>query len=153
MTALLACFGVALASAFLPFIPIEAYLGAAVSESGQPWWALAAAATAGQMIGKIAIFLAGRQSMEWEWLRRRMAKYDVEKYVVRMHEAAQRRRLAVDGIVFVSASVGLPPFAVISLLAGQVGMSLPRFLVIGSVGRLIRFSAVALGVEQVLHLL
>jgi membrane protein YqaA with SNARE-associated domain len=70
-----------------------------------------------------------------------------------MQEAAQRRRLAVDSIVFVSASVGLPPFAVISLLAGQVGMSLPRFLVIGSVGRLIRFSAVALGVEQVLHLL
>ena len=152
MTALLACFGVALASAFLPFIPIEAYLGAAVSESGQAWWALAAAATAGQMIGKIVIFLAGRQSMEWAWLRRRLARYDVDKYVVRMQEAAERRRLAVDGIVFLAASVGLPPFAVISLLAGQVGMSLPRFLLIGSVGRMIRFGAVALGVEQVLHL-
>ncbi len=153
MTALLACFGVALASAFLPFIPIEAYLGAAVSESGQAWWALAVAATFGQMLGKIAIFLAGRQSMEWAWLRRRMAKYDVEKYVVRMQEAAERRRLAVDAIVFASASVGLPPFAVISLLAGQLGLSLARFLVIGSVGRLVRFGAVALGVDQVLHLL
>ena len=60
MTALVACFGVALASAFLPFIPIEAYLGAAVSESSQTWWALAVAATLGQMLGKIAIFLIGR---------------------------------------------------------------------------------------------
>ena len=153
MTVLLACFGVALASAFLPFIPIEAYLGAAVSESTQVWWALALAATFGQMLGKIAIFLLGRQSMQWSWLQKRMAKYNVEKYVVRLTEAAERRPLAMDGIVLVSASVGLPPFAVISLVAGQLNMSLPRFLVIGSVGRFVRFGAVALGVEQVLNLL
>ena len=153
MTVLLACFGVALASAFLPFIPIEAYIAAAIGESGQTWWALALAATFGQMLGKIAIFLLGRQSMEWAWLQRRMQRHNVEKYVVMLHEAAERRRLAVDSLVFVSASVGIPPFAVISLLAGQVKMSLPRFLVIGSVGRFLRFAAVALGVDQVLHLL
>jgi len=153
MTVLLACFGVALASAFVPFIPIEAYLGAAVGESGQAWWALAAAATFGQMLGKIAIFLLGRESMQWEWLQRRMARHNVEKYVIRLHEAAARRQLAVDAIVFVSASVGIPPFAVISLLAGQVDMSLPRFLIVGSAGRYIRFAAVALGVDQVLHLI
>ncbi len=33
MTALAACFGIALASAFLPFIPIEAYVAAAVSQT------------------------------------------------------------------------------------------------------------------------
>lgn len=153
MTVLLACFGVALASAFLPFIPIEAYIAAAIGESGQTWWALALAATFGQMLGKIAIFMLGRQSMEWGWLQRRMARHNVEKYVVMLHEAAARRRLAVDAIVFVSASVGIPPFAVISLLAGQVKMSLARFLVIGSVGRFLRFAAVALGVDQVLHFL
>ena len=153
MTVLLACFGVALASAFLPFIPIEAYLGAAVSESTQAWWALALAATFGQMLGKIAIFLLGRQSMQWSWLQKRMAKYNVEKYVVRLTEAAERRPIAMDGIVLVSASVGLPPFAVISLVAGQLNMSLTRFLVIGSVGRFVRFGAVALGVDQVLSLL
>jgi len=153
MTVLLACFGVALASAFLPFIPIEAYIAAAIGESGQAWWALALAATFGQMLGKIAIFLLGRQSMEWAWLQRRMQRHNVEKYVVMLHEAAARRRLAVDSLVFVSASVGVPPFAVISLLAGQVKMSLTRFLVIGSVGRFLRFAAVALGVDQVLHLL
>ena len=153
MTALLACFGVALASAFLPFIPIEAYLGAAVSESSQAWWALAAAATLGQMLGKVAIFLIGRQSMQWAWLQRRMARYNVDKYVVRLTEAAERRPIAVDGIVFVSASVGIPPFAVISLLAGQLNMPLARFLVIGVAGRFVRFGAVALGVEQVLELL
>ena len=153
MTVLLACCGVALASAFLPFIPIEAYLGAAVSESSQSWWSLAVAATCGQMLGKIAIFLLGRQSMQWAWLQRRMSRYNVEKYVVRLSEAAERRRLAVDGVVFVSAAVGVPPFAVISLLAGQINMSLPRFLVVGFSGRLVRFGAVALGVEQVLHLI
>ena len=153
MTVLLACFGVALASAFMPFIPIEAYLGAAVSESSQTWWALAIAATLGQMLGKIAIFLLGRQSMQWAWLQRRMERHNADKYVVRLTEAAERRPVAVDGVVFVSASVGIPPFAVVSLLAGQLNMSLPRFLAIGLVGRFVRFGAVALGVDQVLHLL
>ena len=154
MTVLIACFGVAFASAFMPLIPIEAYLAAAVSESTtQAWWALALAATFGQMLGKVAIFLLGRQSMQWTWLQKRMARYNVDKYVVRMTEAAERRPLAVDGIVFVSASVGIPPFAVISLLAGQLNMSLPKFLVIGCAGRFVRFGAVALGVDQVLNLI
>lgn len=153
MTVLLACFGVALASAFLPFIPIEAYLGAAVGESGTAWWTLALAATVGQMLGKIAIFMLGRQSMQWGWLQRRMARHNVEKYAVWLTETAERRPAAVDGIVFVSATVGVPPFAVISLLAGQVQVGLARFLVTGSAGRCIRFGAVALGVDQVLSLL
>ena len=153
MTVLAACFGVPLASAFLPFIPIEAYVAAAVGQSGQTWWALALAATLGQMLGKIAIFQLGRQSMQWAWLQRRMAKHNADKYVLRMQEAAERRKLAVDGIVFASASLGLPPFAVISLLAGQVDMSLARFLVVGSAGRYVRFGAVALGVDQVIHFL
>jgi membrane protein YqaA with SNARE-associated domain len=148
MTLLLATFGVALASAWIPVIPIEAYIGGAVAESSQSWWALALAATVGQMFGKIFIFELGRQSMEWAWLQRRMAKYDVEKYVTRLTEASERRPYVSDLVVLGSAVVGIPPFAVVSLVAGQLRVSLTRFLVWGSIGRFIRFAAVALGVAQ-----
>ncbi len=153
MTLLLATFGVALASAWIPVIPIEAYIGGAVAESSQPWWTLALAATAGQMLGKIVIFELGRQSMEWAWLQKRMARYDIEKYVTRMTEASERRPYVSDLVVLGSAVVGIPPFAVVSLLAGQLRMSLARFMIWGSIGRFVRFAAVALGVSQVLHLI
>ena len=152
MIVLLATFGVALASAWIPVIPIEAYIGGAIAESSQPWWALALAATFGQMLGKIVIFELGRQSMQWAWLQKRMAKYDIEKYVTRLTEATERRPYYSDLVVLFSAIVGIPPFAVVSLVAGQLQMSLARFLVWGSIGRFIRFAAVALGVAQVLHM-
>ncbi len=150
MTTLLTTFAVALASAFMPLIPIEAYIGGAVAAADQQWWALALAATLGQMLGKIAIFKLGEQSMQWAWLQKRMAKYNVEPYVTRLTEATERRPYAADLVVFVSATVGIPPFAVVSLVAGQLRFSLARFLLWGTVGRFIRFAAVALGVEGVL---
>jgi membrane protein YqaA with SNARE-associated domain len=42
----------------------------------------------------------------------------------------------------VSAVVGLPPFYVTTLAAGAVGMNFTFFLVVGFIGRLIRFAAV-----------
>lgn len=47
-------------------------------------------------------------------------------------------------MIFVSAFSGFPPFFAISVLAGAVSAPLRRFVVAGSLGRLLRFSAVVL---------
>ncbi|MDQ3105042.1 MAG: hypothetical protein M3Q87_07445 [Actinomycetota bacterium] len=153
MTVLLATVGVCLASAWIPVINAEAYLAAVATQQPLPWWALALAATVGQMIGKVGFFLLGRQSLSWGWLTRRMAKANVGRWVDRMTGAAEARPWAAWAVVLASAGVGLPPFAVISFLAGQVRVSLLAFCVLGSAGRFARFAGIVLGVESLTDLL
>ena len=50
--------------------------------------------------------------------------------------------MLTGGLVFLSAFTGFPPFAVLSVLAGQLRMSLTLFLALGLVGRWLRFAAV-----------
>jgi membrane protein YqaA with SNARE-associated domain len=45
-------------------------------------------------------------------------------------------------LVFASASVGLPPFYIMSVAAGAARMNLAWFIVLGSLGRLIRFGVI-----------
>jgi membrane protein YqaA with SNARE-associated domain len=53
--------------------------------------------------------------------------------------------VAAGALVFVSALTGLPPFAVLSVLAGQLRMSLALFLGLGFAGRWLRFAGVLAG--------
>ena len=46
-------------------------------------------------------------------------------------------------MLLVSASVGLPPYLAIALLAGVGRVPLPTFLATGLVGRFARFGAIA----------
>jgi membrane protein YqaA with SNARE-associated domain len=48
-------------------------------------------------------------------------------------------------LVAFSSVVGIPPFYVMSALAGAGGMNLGWFLAAGTAGRLIRFSVLAVG--------
>lgn len=58
-------------------------------------------------------------------------------------EAVAGRPWATALLCFVSASVGLPPFAVVAVLLGRFRMPVVSFLVVGGLGRLVRFAAVA----------
>lgn len=58
-------------------------------------------------------------------------------------EAVAGRPWATATLCFVSASVGLPPFAVVAVLLGRFRMPVVSFLVVGGLGRLVRFAAVA----------
>ena len=49
-----------------------------------------------------------------------------------------------DLFVFLSASVGMPPFYIVSILAGVVKLNFFRFFSAGLVGRFIRFGILAL---------
>ena len=47
-------------------------------------------------------------------------------------------------IVLTSSIVGVPPFYVTTVLAGALRMSFARWLIVGSMGRLVRFGAIVL---------
>ncbi len=153
MSLLVATFGFGVLSAIVPVANIETFLGAATTQSGALWWALALAATVGQMLGKVGFFLLGRGSTEWAWVRRRLAKGKGEERLARLTRAAERRPWSTWLVLAASAVVGIPPFAIVSVLAGQLRVPLSVFLVIGSAGRFVRFAAIVLGVESVSELL
>ena len=145
---LLGVLGVAFASALVPLVNIEAYLGVRGSVGGiDNVWVLGLAAGFGQMVGKVVWYYLGASSLHWGWVRRRMetpkAQARLETWRTRTHE----RPVVAGALVFVSAFSGFPPFAILSVLAGQLRMQLALFFGLGLVGRWLRFTAVLGGAE------
>jgi membrane protein YqaA with SNARE-associated domain len=142
------------ASALFPLINIEAILGvrAAVADV-DGIWTLALVAAVGQMVGKIIWYYLGASALQWGWIRRKVEQPKnaarLEVWRARTHD----RPVAAGVLVFVSAATGLPPFAILAVLAGQLRMSLTLFCVIGLVGRWLRFVAVLGGTEWISGLL
>ena len=151
---LLGVLGVAFASALVPLINIEAYLGVRGSVSAvDNVWLLGFAAGFGQMVGKVVWYYLGASSLHWRWVRKRIetpkAEARLEKWRTRTHE----RPVLTGALVFLSAISGFPPFAIVAVLAGQLRMSLTMFFVLGLAGRWLRFTAVLGGAEWLSDLL
>jgi membrane protein YqaA with SNARE-associated domain len=151
---ILGVLAVAFASALVPVVNIEAYLGVrgSVGSLGNVWL-LGFAAALGQMVGKILWYYLGASSLSWGWVRRRIetpkAMARLQKWRSRTHE----RPLLAGSLVFVSALTGFPPFAILAVVAGQLRMSLVLFLTLGLLGRWLRFTAVLGGAEWLSGLL
>jgi membrane protein YqaA with SNARE-associated domain len=140
---LLGMLGVGIASALLPLVNIEAYLGVRGSLADRPGiWLLALVAAVGQMAGKVVWYYLGASALSWGWVRRKVetpkAQARLEKWRARVHE----RPAFTGALTFGSALVGVPPFAVLAVLAGQLRMSLLLFFALGLAGRWLRFAAV-----------
>jgi membrane protein YqaA with SNARE-associated domain len=145
---LLGMLGVGLASALLPVVNIEAYLGVRGSLADHPGvWVLALVAALGQMAGKVVWYYLGASALSWGWVRRKVetpkARARLEKWRARVHE----RPAFTGALTFGSALAGLPPFAILAVLAGQLRMSLLLFFALGLAGRWLRFAAVLGGAE------
>lgn len=146
MRDLVAILLIGFASALVPVINIEAYLSVrtAVSAVDQVWL-LALVAALGQMVGKLTWYYLGATSLSWGWIRRKIEQprnaARLETWRTRTHD----RPFFAGVMIFVSACLGLPPFAVVSVLAGQLRMSLPLFVTLGLLGRWLRFVAVLRG--------
>jgi membrane protein YqaA with SNARE-associated domain len=145
---LLGVLGVAFASALVPLVNIEAYLGVRGSVGSiENVWVLGLAAGFGQMVGKVVWYYLGASSLHWGWVRRRMetpkAQARLETWRTRTHE----RPVVAGALVFASAFSGFPPFAILAVLAGQLRMQLALFFGLGLVGRWLRFTAVLGGAE------
>jgi membrane protein YqaA with SNARE-associated domain len=145
---------VAFASALVPLVNIEAYLGVRGSVGGiDNVWVLGLAAGFGQMVGKVVWYYLGASSLHWGWVRRRMetpkAQARLETWRLRTHE----RPVLAGALVFGSAFSGFPPFAILSVLAGQLRMQLALFFGLGLAGRWLRFTAVLGGAGWLAQLL
>ena len=122
--------------ALLPFVNTEVYLiGAAALMPRTLWTPLVVAGSVGAMAGKVLLYYAGRGMLKLPWQR---AQKGLAKMQTRMEERPTVGKLLYS----VSAVVGLPPFYVTTLAAGAVGMNFTFFLVVGFIGRLIRFALV-----------
>ena len=154
MRDLLGLFLVGFASALMPLINLEAYLGVrAAVASMSNIWLLGLVAAVGQMVGKTVWYYLGANSLSWGWIRR---KVEQPKNAARLEtwRARTHDRPVVTGVVlFVSALVGVPPFAIVSVLAGQLRMSLILFLTLGLTGRWLRLVAVLGGAQWLLDVL
>lgn len=134
--------GVAFASAFVPVLNIEAYLGVLAARGVAGVWTLAAAAALGQMAGKAVFYVLGRSSLSWGWVRRRI---ESPKFLAKLELWQHRvgdRPIMAGAVVLLAASAGLPPLAVVSVVAGSLRVPFAVFAVMGLIGRVLRFAVV-----------
>jgi membrane protein YqaA with SNARE-associated domain len=138
-------FVLAFASAFVPLISIEAALvvAAATGTSHRLLVVEVLFAAAGQMVGKTCFFLGGRTAFT-RWTRRKQTHAGTTRRLSRLIARAARRRASAAVMVFISAVTGLPPFALVSALAGGWRLRLSSFVVLGLAGRAARFAGVLL---------
>jgi len=138
-------FGFALLSALIPLFNVEAYLLAAAVASDEPPVLLAAVASVGQMVGKMAYYLMGRGVIDIARLRRKStAKGRWSERMDRVRAWCERHVWGPTALTAVSAVIGVPPFAVFSVLAGSLRMPWWLFLATGLGGRFARFLAILL---------
>ena len=146
----LAVLGLAVASALVPLINIEAILVLAAAQGQAPTWLLVAGATVGQMLGKLLWYYGGRELDRFGFVSRRMERPRAKASMARWRLRTEGRPWFCAGLLFVSASTGIPPYAVLCVLAGALRVPLPVFLLTGLLGRAVRFLAVVGGTTTVL---
>ena len=139
-------FVLAFISAFVPLVSIELTLvvAAATGTSGRLLVAQVLLAAAGQMVGKSCFFLGGRTAFTRWTKRKKPRRSRGSQRLGRLIARAARQRAAPAVTVFVSAVTGLPPFAIVSALAGAWPLRLSSYFVLGLAGRSARFAGVVL---------
>lgn len=134
-----ATFVVCVIGGFVPIVNAEVYfasIGATAERAAIV--PIVLIGTLGQMTAKTAIFFAGRGILRLPVTR------DSERMRVVLAKARAWRG-PIELFVFVSALFGIPPFYIVSLLGGTIGISVTHFIALGFTGRLIRFLAIAFG--------
>lgn len=148
MKLLLATFGVAVASALFPLINIEAYIatvGALVDTFGV--WPVSMVAAAGQAVGKIIWYEVGHSSMRWAYIQKKMNTPRWQQQYDKVKKRTDKSPWSGVLLLFLSATLGFPPLAIMAVLAGQLEFNRPLFYVTTFVGRTLRFAAVLGGMS------
>jgi membrane protein YqaA with SNARE-associated domain len=152
LTLLLGGLGYGTVSAFIPLINAEAFVVAAAAGGAMAAWWGVAGVSLGQTIGKVAIFVMVRKGVHRKFLRerpRRPAKQPTSAWRLRLRDWSARllphldRPLVGGLVVLVSASAGVPPLAVVAVVAGLRRTPLAVFVVAVLLGRAARFAAIA----------
>lgn len=135
-----ASFVVAVLSGFIPIVNAEIYLVGVAVVTGNLALAvvLGVIVAAGQMVAKIGIYRAMRGATQLAAGGKHEAK------LAKARAYVERWRDKPLALVLVSAATGLPPFYIVSLAAGMIGLRFRPFVVVGMVGRTLRFVTIAL---------
>ena len=142
--------GLGVASALVPVINIEAIVVLAATQDRAPTWLLVAAATIGQMVGKLLWYYGGRELERFGFVARRMSRPRAKAAMERWHARTEGRPWFTAGLLLVSAAGGLPPYAILAVVAGMLRVRLWVFIVTGLVGRAARFWAIIGGTITVM---
>jgi membrane protein YqaA with SNARE-associated domain len=144
----LALLGVSFASALIPLVNLEVYLvGLGALAGSEKVWFLATVAGVGQMLGKLVWYYLGANSLRWGWVRKRVENPKAQAKLELWRTRTRERPVVGAVLLFVSAATGFPPFAILAVLAGQLRMNVTMFLVVGTLGRTLRFAAFLGGAE------
>ena len=139
-------FFLALVASFVPLLSVELALIVSVAAGTSIGLLLAqvAVAAAGQMIGKSCYFLGGRTAFQWFEGRDHAGPRRLAARLLGFVTRKARQRGVAAAAVFFSASTGLPPFALVSAVAGGWRIRLSSFFVVGFAGKSARFAGVLL---------
>lgn len=139
--------GVGAVSAVFPLVNMEVYVvGLAVGRPGFHWSLIGTAAAVGQMIGKLLFYYAGHGGVRLARLRRSTDSQRAGRWAARLdrfRDTCRERPRWAAGILLLSAFTGLPPFAVMALIAGTAGIPVTTFIATGLIGRTARFALLA----------
>jgi len=136
----LASFVIAIVSAVVPLVNAELYLIGVIAATGRGPEALVLAAivAAGQMVGKSVIYQTARGATH---LGQRSPGFAAKLERAKTMVERWRRKPLV--LTFVSAWIGLPPFYLVSMVAGVLEIRFRAFVVLGLIGRTLRFATIA----------
>ena len=129
---------VSVLAGLMPCSPFEPMLiGIAVVAPRHLLLPLAALATVTQMGTKTLVYLTSRKAESTLSPRKRAAFERIRRYLV-------GRRWLQIAAVLVSGIFGLPPFYIVTVACGALRLPLREYLVAGTTGRAIRFTAIML---------
>jgi membrane protein YqaA with SNARE-associated domain len=131
-------------SGVIPLVNAELLVVAAAA-AGPPGTVLilALTTTLGQMVTKTGLYGVAR------WLPGRLPT-KAREAVDRVSKRLAERQGAAGSTVFASAVLGIPPFYGVSLACGALRVRLRTFIIPGTVGRFVRFTALAWGGSSLL---
>ncbi len=137
-TLYVACFALSILSALVPWVNGDALLlsFAVVAPSPFALAGLVALASLGQMVGKCVLYWG---SCSLKFRKGRTAQL-TESWKKRLNDSPSQALT----VVFISSAVGIPPFYVITLLAGALKIRFAPFVGIGLCGRVVRFGLLVL---------
>ena len=100
-------------------------------------------ATATHMAAKAMVYLGSRNLEKVVSPQKRLL-------IERMCTRLDRRRAVQNGTVFISAITGLPPFYAVAMAGGVLRIPFSSFLILGFLGRAIRFGALVFAPQLLL---
>lgn len=126
-------------AAVVTVLALEAYLAVAAVDRTYPSAVLAAVAAVGQIAGKLLWYWAGAGTTRLPWLRRKLDSPKAAAALTRWRERTEGRPVYTGAVLLASAFAGIPPFMVMSVVAGVLRVRLWLFVGTGLVGRFLRF--------------